>query len=458
MSEKKKLRIGLAAYGTGWDLSGWRLPEATNRGLVDPSVIVDVARTAERGKLDYVFAGSALGSEPDRLNRIFRWDNFVYAGYAAAVTTKLGFLMSVNSSFEHPYAVARQLATLDRFNGGRTALNVVFGIDREGDPALNYGKNPVPTEQSKYARAREFTEVLNRLLYESWDEDFLLDDKAAGVLVKPGSWHRIHHQGEHFEVRGPLNVPRPVQQRIPNVHVGLSEESLQYGADLAQIRFSPYFGLERGKAEYRSLKGRVAAAGRDPEKFKIIPGATFYVAGTSREARAKFREVVSLQATEEIPEVFSKALGVDLSRVSAGERVLDVVDVDTIDADALDAFFSGMARRSPSVVRDARALVRQVLSTQLGEEATFEDLYQYLLRSRDDQQPALVGDANHIADWLEENLEEGVLDGIQVFPPYHRGPADAFVDLVVPELQRRGIFRTEYEAGTFQGLLDTDNG
>ena len=458
MTEKKKLRIGLAAYGTGWDLNGWRLPEANNRGLVDPSVIIDIARTAERGKLDYVFAGSALGSEPDRLNRIFRWDNFVYAGYGAAVTSNLGFLMSVNSSFEHPYAIARQLATLDSFNGGRTALNVVFGIDREGDPALNYGKNAVPSQESKYDRAREFTEVVNRLLYESWDEDFLLDDKQGDVLVKPDGWHRIDHRGEFFEVRGPLNVPRPVQQRIPNVHVGLSEESLQYGADLAQIRFSPYFGLERGKAEYRRQKDRVAAAGRDPEKFKIIPGATFYVAGTSREAHAKFREVVALQVAEEIPEVFSKALGVDLSRVRDSERVLDVVDIDDLDRDALEGLYSGRVQRSAGDVRDDRIVLRRILSTQLGEDATFRELYQYLLRSREDQQPALVGDAKGIADWLEENLEEGVLDGIQLFPPYHRGPADAFVDLVVPELQRRGIFRTAYEASTFQGLLDTDNG
>ncbi|MFE5336807.1 NtaA/DmoA family FMN-dependent monooxygenase [Isoptericola sp. NPDC056573] len=454
----RKLRIGLAAYGTGWDLNGWRLPEADNRGLVDPSVIVDVARTAERGKLDYVFSGSALGSEPDRLNRIYRWDNFVYAGYAAAVTQHLGFLMSVNSSFEHPYATARQLATLDHFSRGRTALNVVFGIDREGDPARNFGRNPVPTEGTKYARAREFTEVVNRLLYESWDEDFLLDDKADDTLVRPGSWHRIEHSGEFFEVRGPLNVPRPVQQRIPNVHVGLSEESLAYGADLAQIRFSPYFGLDRGRAEYAAQKARVASAGRDPEKFKIVPGVTVYVAGTGREARAKFREVVALQAAEEIPEVFSKALGVDLSRVRDSERVLDVVDIDALEPDALEGLYRGRVQRGAGDVRDDRLLLRQIVATQLGEEATFRELYQYVLRSCEDQQPAVVGDARDVADWIEENFAERVLDGVQVFPPYHRGPADAFVDLVVPELQRRGLFRTEYEASTFQGLLDTDNG
>ncbi|MFJ8787863.1 NtaA/DmoA family FMN-dependent monooxygenase [Streptomyces sp. NPDC102462] len=453
MSGRRALRLGLAAYGTGWDLDAWRLPEATNFGLRDPSVILDIARVAERGRLDYVFAGSALGSEPDRLNRIFRWDNFVYAGHAAAITRNLGFVMSVNSSFEHPYAVARQLATLDNFNRGRTALNVVFGIDRDGDPIGNYGKNPVPTEETKYARAREFTTVVNRLLYESWDDDLLLDDKAAGTLVRPGSWHRIDFHGEHFDVRGPLNVPPPVQRHIPIVQVGLSEESLRYGADFAQLRFSPYFGISRGKEEYRRLKERVAANGRDPDKFKIIPGITFHLGGTVREARAKFNEINAFQLTQALPAAFSEALGIDLSRVRDSERVLDVVDFDAVGDDALRPLISDRARDA----KNDRELLRQILATQIGEDATLRELYHYVQRSRHEQQPAVVGDAKTIADWLEENLDEEVLDGVQLFPPYHRGPADLFVDLVVPELQRRGIFRTEYEAPTLQGLLDTDD-
>ncbi|MFJ9156769.1 NtaA/DmoA family FMN-dependent monooxygenase [Streptomyces griseoviridis] len=453
MSRRRKLRLGLAAYGTGWDLDAWRLPEATNSGLRAPRVILDIARTAERGTLDYVFAGSALGSEPDRLNRVHRWDNFVYAAHAAAVTENLGFVMSVNSSFEHPYGVARQLATLDNFNRGRTALNVVFGIDRDGDPVGNFGKNPVPTEETKYARAREFTEVVNRLLHESWDGDFLLDDRAGATLIRPGSWHEIDHHGEHFDVRGPLNVPPPVQSHIPIVQVGLSEESLRYGADFAQLRFSPYFGVSRGKEEYRRLKERVAANGRDPEKFKIIPGITFYLGGTVREARAKFNEINALQLTQDLPAAFSRGLGVDLSRVRDSERVLDVVDIDTLPDDALRPLLGDLGRDA----EDDRELLRRILGTQIGVDATLRELYHHVQRSRHAQQPAVVGDARAIADWLEENLEEEVLDGVQLFPPYHRGPADLFVDLVVPELRRRGIFRTAYEASTLQGLLDTDD-
>lgn len=459
MAHKKKLRIGLAAYGTGWDLRAWRLPEANSQGLIDPSVIIDIARIAERGKLDYIFAGSSLASEPDSLQRIHRWDSGVFAGYAAAITSHVGFLISVNSSFEHPYTVARQLATLDSFSNGRAALNVVFGIDRAGRPDLNYAKSSVPDDTTKYARAREFTVVLNQLLH-SWDRDFVLDDKENGVLVRPDSWRRIDFEGEFFEVRGPLNAPPPIQKQVPNVHVGTSHASLEYGADLAQVRFSPYFGIEEGQREYRRLKQLVADRGRDPESFKIIPGITVYPGGTLREAREKFREIERFQVTTQIPAAYSRAFGVDLAGVSEDEKVVDVLRIDDVGPDSLKDLVSEDTKRpgrggQPRQESDDRAWLRDVVFNTFGDEdLTLGDLYRFTLGHRY-AQGAVVGDGKKIADWLETNLEAEVLDGVQVFPPYHRGPADAFVDLVVPELQRRGLFRTEYESTTLEGNLGT---
>jgi N-acetyl-S-(2-succino)cysteine monooxygenase len=451
---KKKLRIGLAAYGTGWDIQAWRLPEATSSGLYDPSVIIDIARIAERGRLDYIFAGSSLASEPDRLQRIHRWDSSVFAGYAAAITRNVGFLISVNSSFEHPFTVARQLATLDNFSNGRAALNVVMGIDREGGPHLNYTGANIPTDATKYARAREFTVVVNQLL-NSWDRDFVLDDKEGGVLVRPDAWRRIDFTGEFFTVRGPLNAPPPVQKQIPNVHVGQSQESLTYGADLSQVRFSPYLGIDEGKKEYRRLKDLVAARGRDPERFKIIPGVTFYVAGTNREARAKFNEIEAFQQTTQIPAAYSRAFGVDLTGARETERVRDVIDLTTIQADTLkDLVRDDAPATRGRLSSDDRVWLRDVVFTTLGEDVSLGDLYRFTLNHRY-AQGVLVGDAKAAADWLENNLDDGVLDGVQLFPPYHRGPADTFVDLVIPELQRRGLFRTEYEAQTLEGNLGT---
>lgn len=455
MATKKKLVLGLAAYGTGWDRRAWRLPESTSSGLTDPSVIVDIARTAERGKLDYIFAGSSLASEPQALQRVFRWDSFVFGGYAAAATKNVGLLVSVNSSYEHPFAIARQLATLDRFSNGRAALNVVFGIDREGGPTANYGRNPVPDEETKYSRAWEFTTVLNQLLY-SWDQDLLLEDKENGVIVRPGSWRTIDFSGEHFEVRGPLNVPPPVQRSLPNVHVGRSEHSARYGAEFASVRFTYFFSQRHAQEEYKAHKARIAAAGRDPERFKIVPGIHPYIGGTVREAREKFREVEAFLVTQEIPAAFSRSFGIDLSGVSERERVIDVIDLESIGPDSFKGLTEGDQLRTgfrPSEVDDREWLRDIVLNIIDDENLTLGDLYRFVKGRRDAQHPVVLGDAKKIADWLEENLEAEALDGVQLFFPYHRGPADLFVDQAVPELQRRGLFRTEYEHDTLEENL-----
>jgi N-acetyl-S-(2-succino)cysteine monooxygenase len=459
---KRQLKIGLAAYGTGWDLDAWRLPDATNAGLLDPSVITDVALAAERGKLDYIFAGSSLASEPHVLSRIFRWDSAVFGGFAAAKTEHVGFLMTYNSSFEHPFFVARQLATLDRFSHGRAAINTVSGIDRAG-ATENFKGYHTPDEASKYQRAAEFTEVIYRLLYESWDEDLLLDDKEDGTLVKPGSWHPINAKGEFFEVRGPLNVPPPIQKHIPNVHVGESEESLNYGARWAQARFSPYYGIEEGKARYAAQKQRVAEAGGDPEKFLILPGVTPYVAGTRKEARARYRQVLAFEQIAELPAAFAAAFNLDVEKVRPEDRVIDVLGSIELDPDVVESALVAQAGSGPAPfgqqlggrARDYKIIARDVIDiVSDDEQVTLGDLFRVVQKHRHGQEK-FVGDTNDFADWFEENLEESVFDGAQVFPPYHRGPADFFVDHVVPELQRRGIFRKEYESNHLEENLGT---
>lgn len=459
---RKQLKLGLAAYGTGWDHDAWRLPEATNSGLADPSVIADLATTAERGKIDYLFAGSSLATEPQVLSRVFRWDSAVYAGHAAARTEHVGFLLTYNSSFEHPFHVARQLATLDRFSHGRAAINTVFGIDRAGGPTENFKGFAVPTEESKYQRAGEFTDVLYRLLYDSWDRDFLLDDKAGGVLIRPGTWHEIGAEGEFFHVRGPLNVPPPVQKHIPNVHVGESQESLDYGARWAQARFSPYYGLKEGKLRYAEQKRRVAEAGGDPEKFKVLPGINFYLAGTAREAREKYRQILAFQQNVELPAALAAALGLPADQLHPDDRLHDALGTAKLTPETLEQALAADAAASPPRRRhhlnaspDHAQVARDVLDA-LGddERVTLGDLFRVVQKKRASL-GQFVGSPQEFADWFEENLEESVFDGVQLFPPYHRGPADFFVDHVVPELQRRGIFRTEYESTRLEENLGT---
>ena len=313
-NDGRRLKLGLAAYGTGWDVDAWRLPDATNAGLGDPRVISDIATTAERGLFDYVFVGSALASEPDRLNRVFRWDSAVYAGHAAARTTNVGFLVTYNSSYEHPYFVARQLATLDRFSGGRAALNVVSVSIAKAAPARISVFIPCPTS-SRSISVRPSSQMPSTGCFESWDADFLLDDREGGTLIRPGSWHQVDFAGEFFEIQGPLNVAPPIQTHIPNVHVGLSPASLDYGARYAQARFSPYFGLENGKAHYASHKQRVREAGGDADRFLIIPGVTFYVGRDDARSPGEAREILDLELTERLPASFAKAFGLEPEQV-----------------------------------------------------------------------------------------------------------------------------------------------
>lgn len=462
MSKKKQLHLGLALYPVGWDLLAWRLPEAYGRGLLDPGLAVDLARAAERGLFDHIFIGSSFANAPANHQNIGRWDSFVLAGHVSAHTRNLGLLVSANSSLEHPYFVARQLATLDHFSDGRAGINIVSGIERIGNPPANVGKHPVPKREEIHARAEEFTKLLFGLLY-SWDRDFLLDDKEGGRFVNPDSFKAQNFKGQFFDVAGALNTAAPIQQQIPNFHVGYSEQSLAYGAQYAQARFSPLHDLVQGKAAYKAHKARIAANGRDPDKFKVIPGVQIYPGATQAEAIAKFRQIEAFWTEAVIPAGLSRALGVDLSTISLDEKVFNVVDFESIQPLSLgevltkDKNTTGILDRDRTPEypnEDFKTYLREwVLNVFSPDELTFKDLIQFLRWKP--HFPVLVGDTKKIADWLEEQLEEETLDGVQVFPPYHRGPVHLFVDLVVPELQRRGIYRTEYEASTFEKNLGT---
>jgi alkanesulfonate monooxygenase SsuD/methylene tetrahydromethanopterin reductase-like flavin-dependent oxidoreductase (luciferase family) len=338
-------------------------------------------------------------------------------------------------------------------------------VERIGNPPANVGKNPVPQSNEIYARAEEFTQLLYGLLY-SWDRDFLLDDKAGGEFVKSSSFRPQQFKGEFFEVAGALNVAAPIQGRIPNFHVGYSEQSLTYGARHAQARFSPLHDISQGKEAYRSHKKRVASFGGDPDKFKVIPGVLVYPGATQAEAIAKFRQIEAFWTEAVFPRGLSEALNVDLSTVSLDEKVFNVVDFESIAAVSLDGVLDQDKNTTHIQNRscmpeypdgDFKTYLREwVLNVFDPDDLTFKDLI--VLRWKP-YFPLLVGDARKIADWLEEQLEEQLeeetLDGVQLFPPYHRGPVHLFTDLVVPELQRRGIYRTAYEANTFEKNLGT---
>ncbi|KQN73467.1 NtaA/DmoA family FMN-dependent monooxygenase [Devosia sp. Leaf64] len=453
---KRQLKIGYSIWPTGHHRTAWRLPEASNTGTVDPVFMADTIKTAERGLFDYYFIGNAIKSDPESArangNEVFKIEGYALGGYAAALTSKIGIVVTINITYSDPYNTARAMASLDHLSRGRTGLNVVTGVAGT-DANLNFSREIHPKADQKYAQADEFLHVFNALL-NSWDKDWLVDDRANGVFLDPAKGHRINHEGAFFSVKGPLNIPPPPQGRIPIIHAGTSEESFDLGAKYADIRFSPYRGRDWNRAYYDDIKGRLPKHGRTADDQLVLPGFTFFVDETSRSAHDKYREVQNFTQNEYAPKLVGDFLGIELGTADAKEKVLDVIDLDALKAKAKSApqKLTGMPFQSP----DKSWVVESALDA-FGdrENVTFRDLFHYIANFPGNQSP-VVGSAKDVADWIEERFEDRELDGVKIFPPYSPQPLAAFVDLVVPELQRRGIYRTEYETSTLVGHLGLD--
>jgi len=431
----RTIKLAYSAWPTGRHASAWRLSEAFNGGTVDPAYVTDTARAAERGLFDYYFMGNAISSTPTAQqswhNDVFKLEGFTVASYVAAVTQKVGLVVTVNSSYQDPYDTARAIVSLDHLSHGRAGLNIVTGLEGIDTPAQNYGQIKHLAGDEKYRKAHEFISVINQLS-DSWEDGYFHDDRENGVFIDVSKAHSIDFKGEFFSVRGPLNLPRPPQGQVPVIHAGGSESSFRYGGQYADIRFSPFVSPEWNIGYYAKVKGYLAPFGRDPDQFYVIPGITFYVAGTDAEAHRKFREVQDLVVSDYAPAQVAALLGRELDRVNRTERIVDVLD---------EADF------------EKHQWLRTALKAFGDEQVTFLDLFHYISNKGHLNQPPVVGSGKKVARWIADNFEARAFDGVKLFPPYARTPLDAFVDLVVPELQRLGLYKTSYEASTLRGHL-----
>ncbi|CUX71836.1 MULTISPECIES: NtaA/DmoA family FMN-dependent monooxygenase [Agrobacterium] len=434
-TSKRRLKLAYSAWPTGRHASAWRLPEAFNNGTVDPVYLADTARAVERGVFDYYFMGNAISSTPDAQgfwhNDVFKLEGFTVASYVAAITRNVGLVVTVNSSYQDPYDTARAIVSLDHLSNGRAGLNIVTGLEGVDGPAQNYGQIKHISGDEKYRRAREFISIINGLS-DSWEDGYFLDDRSAGKFIDPSKAHTIDFKGDHFSVRGPLNLPRPPQGHIPVIHAGGSEASFQYGGEFADIRFSPFVSTEWNIEYYKKVKSYLQPFGRDPDTFFVIPGITFFVGGTDAEAHRKFREVQDLVVSQYVPTQVSALVGKDIASINSREKVVDVLDAGDL---------------------DKHQWLRTALAAFGDENVSLLDLFHYISNKGHLNQPPVVGSGKKIANWIAENFEARAFDGVKLFPPYARTPLDAFVDLVVPELQRLGIQKTSYEAETLRGHL-----
>ena len=429
-SDKRMMRLGAFMRPVGIHTAWWRYPGAYPDANFNLKHIVRFAQKLEAGKFDAFFMADHLAVLNMPMNALKRsatvtsFDPMALLPALAMVTERLGLIATGSTTFDAPYHVARRFASLDHISEGRAAWNIV--TTSNPDAALNFGLDEHMDHDERYQRAREFYDVVTGL-WDSWADDAFIRDVENGVYFDPARLHVLDHKGKYFKVRGPLNVARPVQGWPLIVQAGASDAGKQLAAETAEMVFAAGGPLADCQRYYADVKARAAKAGRDPEHVKILPGCLVVVGDTVEQARAKRAHLDSLVHPDSGIASLSIALGTDASKFDLDGPLPDIPETNQSQ--------SGRQRVIDRARRD-NLTVRQLAQTA----GAYGGL-------------ALVGTAKTIADQMEEYFHARACDGFNIMFPWVPGGLDEFVDEIVPELQRRGVFRKEYEGKTLRENL-----
>ncbi|HET9874045.1 MAG TPA: LLM class flavin-dependent oxidoreductase [Propionibacteriaceae bacterium] len=427
LAAPRTLHLNAFLMSTGHHEASWRLPESNPFANTDVTHYQRLAQIAERGKLDSIF----FADSPVLFNDVGRrpsgsLEPTVLLTAIAAVTHRIGLIATASTTYNHPYNLARRFASVDHVSGGRAGWNVVTTAGP--DAAQNFGLDDQPAHRERYERADEFLEVATKL-WDSWEDDAASGDKGSGVWADNDKVHAIHHVGRHFRVRGPLNVPRSPQGHPLIVQAGSSEDGKNFAARHAEAVFTAQQTLADAQAFYRDLKQRAAALGRDPDQVKILPGIVPVIGATEAEARSLEQELDDLIRPEYARRQLARTLRVapELLRLDA-QLPAELPDEDEIE---------GAKSRYTLIVDLARR-----------EQLTVRQLIGRLGGGRGHR--TFSGAPEQVADAIVEWFERGAADGFNIMPAALPSGLEQFVDHVVPILQRRGLFRTEYAGSTLR--------
>lgn len=428
MTRQDKIRFGAIIHGIGGNISGWRHPKVASNQSVSLPFYTQQAQKAEEGKFDVVFIADGIfineKSIPHFLNR---FEPLTILSALAVATKNIGLVGTVSTSYSEPYTVARQFASLDHISGGRAGWNVV--TTPLESTALNYNKTieQHPSHAERYKIAEEYLEVAKGL-WDSWEDDAFIADVENDVFFAPEKLHTLHHKGEYFSVRGPLNIARSKQGQPVIFQAGSSDAGIRLAAKDADAIFTHGASIEKAQQFYKKVKEQVAAFGRNPDEVKIFPGIAPIIGDTLEEAEAKYQEIVELVSIE-------KAL-------AYLGRYFDHHDFTQYD---VDAPFPELGDIGANSFRSTTDYIKKYAKEQ------GLTLRQVALREATPK-TEFFGTPEHIADLVQEWFEQEAADGfiIAVTVP---GALDDFVDKVVPILQARGVYRKEYEADTLRGNL-----
>lgn len=420
----RQIHLGLFLLGTGSHVAGWRLPGAID-SFQDIDVMRLVAQTAERGLFDLIFMGDNLYADPAaHPSYTLRFEPLTLLAALAGCTEHIGLGATVSTTYADPFTVARAFASLDHISKGRAAWNAVTGASAQAGP--NFGRLH-PNHAERYAVAGEFVDVV-RGLWDCWDDDAVRADKATGLYIDATKVRPLDHQGAHFTVKGPLNIGRTPQGRPVVLQAGGSAPGTALAARTADVVFSVVQDVDEARTQYASLKAAVAAAGRDPASVVVLPGVMPVVGRTDAEAFAKLAVLQGFVDSTNALALLSDRFGTDMAGFDLDGPVPDLQLPDTYHS------FAGVLLRKAR--RDGMRL---------------RDVYNLLAAARGHW--VLCGSVLQVADTLEEWFTTGAADGFNIMPASLPAGLDDFVALVVPELQRRGLFRTGYEGATLRDRL-----
>ncbi|MDO9412664.1 MAG: LLM class flavin-dependent oxidoreductase [Pseudolabrys sp.] len=430
MSTKRQLKLGAFMRPVSIHTGAWRYPGAFPDANFNLKHLTRFIQTLERGKFDAFFMAdhlAVLNMPVEALRRshtVTSFEPFTLLSALAMVTERIGLVATASTTFDAPFHVARRFASLDHISGGRAGWNIV--TTSNPDAALNFGMTDHMEHGERYRRAREFYDVVTGL-WDSFADDAFIRDVDSGIFFDPDKMHALNHKGEFLSVRGPLNIARPVQGWPVIVQAGASEPGRQLAAETAEVVFAGATRLADGQKFYADIKARVEKAGRSRDHLKILPGAFVVIGDSLDEAKEKRALLDSGVHYDSALASLSIAIGVDASGFDPDGPLPELPET--------NASKSGQARVVELAKRE-NLTVRQ-LAQRLGGYGGV----------------AFVGTPVSIADEMQEWLETEGSDGFNVMFPYLPGGLDDFVNLVVPELQRRGIFRTEYEGTTLRENL-----
>jgi FMN-dependent oxidoreductase (nitrilotriacetate monooxygenase family) len=426
-AKKRQMHMAVFWLGTGNHSAGWRMDGAFDTNCSWANVEAG-AKIAERGKFDLFFISDSLGYGPtDHPSFMTRLEPTTTVAALSLATRQVGIGVTVSTSFSEPYTVARTIQSLQHLSKGRIAWNVV--TSSSDISARNFSLEKHYAHDKRYEIAGEFVDVV-RGLWNTWDDGAAVRDKVSGVYADPSKVRTLDHQGQYFKVRGPLNIERSAYGDPLIIQAGGSEPGQELSARTADIVFSVVNGdPTEAKTAYDALKVRLPKHARSPDDIKILPGVMPIIGRTDAEARAQLDRMQSWISSTNALTLVSHRIGHDISGYPLDGPIPEL-----------------------PLTNNSYSFARAMLDLARREKMTLRDLYNITAAGRGHW--VICGSPKRIADTLEEWFVGGLADGFMILPAYFPGAFDDFVDLVVPELQRRGLYRHEYTGSTLRAHLD----